>query len=426
VDSNKFNKHRAEVMNKKISVHHIGGRKSGPAFPTLASFEKDIINVLYDADEECIEQIKQINDKGDAELYVFPYCFSDLLSSSTFNINYDPYTSSLYKFNPYYKSHYYFDGVTDYVFGETCKTMEEREVDLVTLDHLFHQVGDVPKPDFLSLDTQGSEWDILTGGQETLKSSVLAIGLEVEFHPLYQGQKLFGDISHLLFSLGFQFVKFEYLGISSPYRAAVGLRGDGFQTSGDALYFKKIEHINGESEIDHFFMLQKMAFIAIAYNQFEYGLQCLEMSKELGLRSHLSTEEFEVKISYCKFLRDLQREIERTPKYFPMTFAESCTTFEASKSRFKASVNTQARWSVKEWLRKIPILFGILKKMKLMVMHVKASFSRNNVILFIRICCVLRRYSMVEKVLLKYGLKKQADCLLKNRLIQSKYVQSKQ
>ena len=407
-------------MNKKISVHHIGGRKSGPAFPTLALFEKDIIKVLYDADEDCIEQIKRINDKGEAELYVFPYCFSDLLSSSNFNINYDPYTSSLYKFNPYYKSHYYFDGVTDYVFGETCKTMEERKVDLVTLDHLFRQVGDVPKPDFLSLDTQGSEWDILAGGQETLKSSVLAIGLEVEFHPLYQGQKLFGDISHLLFSLGFQFVKFEYLGISSPYRAAVGLRGDGFQTSGDALYFKKIEHINGESEIDHFLMLQKMAFIAIAYNQFEYGLQCLEMSKERAQRSHLSTEEFEDNISYCRFLKDLQGEIKRMPKYFPMTFAENCT-FEASKSRFKVPGKAEAVWSVKEWLRKIPILFGILKKMKLMLMRVKASFSRNKIILFIRIYRVLRRYSMVEKVLLKYGLKKQADSLLKNRLIQSKY-----
>jgi hypothetical protein len=42
----------------RISVHHIGGRGGSRSFPILESFEQDIINVIYDADKECIEQIR--------------------------------------------------------------------------------------------------------------------------------------------------------------------------------------------------------------------------------------------------------------------------------------------------------------------------------------------------------------------------------
>ena len=45
---------------KKLSVHHIGGRAGSRAFPILKHFEKDIINVLYDADADCMEQARKI------------------------------------------------------------------------------------------------------------------------------------------------------------------------------------------------------------------------------------------------------------------------------------------------------------------------------------------------------------------------------
>ena len=53
----------------------------------------------YDADMECIEQIKDRNQDFDSELCVLPYGLSDKCKSSVLNINYDPYTSSLLETN---------------------------------------------------------------------------------------------------------------------------------------------------------------------------------------------------------------------------------------------------------------------------------------------------------------------------------------
>ena len=401
-------------MNSKISVHHIGGRAGSRAFPILRSFEKDIINVLYDADKDCIEGIKEANRNHESELYVFPYCFSSEVSSSKLNINYDPYTSSLYKFNPYYNGHYFFNMDHDYIFGEVCKPMVERSVDLVTIDHMFRDMPDFPKPDFLSLDTQGSEWDILNGARETLKNSVLAVALEVEFHSIYQGQKLFGDISGLLSSLGFQFVKFDYLGISSPYRAPVGLRGEGFQTYGEAFFLKRIENIESENKIDNFLMFQKMAFIAIVNNQFEYGLKCLERSKDIN-RQYSIFEQLKNVPEYCKFLSELEKQIMKMPQHFPPTFAEKYT-FETSKARFDTVEKQRSyAYSIKLCIKKIP---GLIKVVRPGLIKVDRMAKRLIHFKYIK------RYSNVEKVWVRYNLIAQAKILMKNRIIQSRCIKS--
>ena len=55
----------------------------------MKQFEKDIINVLYDADEDCLEQIKASNRHLKSQLHVLPYALSDKCKSSVLNINYD-------------------------------------------------------------------------------------------------------------------------------------------------------------------------------------------------------------------------------------------------------------------------------------------------------------------------------------------------
>ncbi len=56
--------------------------------------------------------------------------------------------------------------------------------------------------DYLKIDTQGSELEILKGGDEIINTT-RCIDIEVEFNPIYEGQTLFGETDTYLRSKGF-------------------------------------------------------------------------------------------------------------------------------------------------------------------------------------------------------------------------------
>jgi len=80
-----------------------------------------------------------------------------------------------------------------------------------TLDALCSEYGLVPH--VIKLDTQGTELDILRGGEGCLGRSIFAVEAEVEFLPFYKNQALFTDVHNYLSGLGFQLM--DYL---SPVR----------------------------------------------------------------------------------------------------------------------------------------------------------------------------------------------------------------
>ncbi|HDI6074557.1 TPA: FkbM family methyltransferase, partial [Escherichia coli] len=51
-------------------------------------------------------------------------------------------------------------------------------------------INDIKEVDLLKIDTQGSELNILVGGEQVLNNT-LCIQLEVSFIPLYEGQPSF-------------------------------------------------------------------------------------------------------------------------------------------------------------------------------------------------------------------------------------------
>lgn len=398
----------------RLCLHHVGARNGTRAFPVLDKFEKDIVNVLYDADPDCLPQVQERNQRLESELHVLPYCLADVCGTACLHINYDPFTSSLRVLNDDYASYYMFHTDHDYIISDVMRVMERRPVEMVTMDKLLSGSAiSAPPPDFLSLDTQGTEYEILQGAKETLKSRVLGLIVEVEFHPIYKDQKLFGDITQFLSDEGFDFVTF--LGMDpgmSPFRAPVGLRARGFHLYADALYLKRLDKITNDTP-EMYVMLQKLAFIAIVLNQFEYGLQCLKRSASLIPEG--SIEKKLKNLSYYRFLSILQQQIARTPAVFPPTFA-SKYTFEASKARFLSSTNNYSAnmrrriaYVIKKSLRKFPSLYSALRSIKGRIVRTTkvASYVRRSLLL---------RHSPVETVLISYGLKSQAGILRKNRI----------
>ncbi len=401
------------LNNQRISVHHVGGRAGSRAFPVLKAFEKDIVNVLYDADPDCLRHVREMNRHLESEIHVLPHCLDDSRKSTSLNINYDPYTSSLYDPNPDYDSYYSFNKNHDYIMSDGTKVMEKRDIDAVSMDSIFRLKDvSVPPPDFLSIDTQGSEYDILLGAKETLGSNVVAVALEAEFHPIYKGQKLFGDIVNLLSDRGFDFVRFLGIYEMSPFRSPIGLRGEGFHIFSEALFLRRIEKTGVDRHADQmrsYLMLRKLAFISIVFKQFEYGLECLRRSKNLvGYGTDVQEESV-----YLRFLRDLERQVEKVPRVYPLTLISKYPSFAASQSRFEVKDGAASRVNgIKRLLmQNMPLLYRFLKWMKRVFKDI------------LSLKWMLGRHTDVEKTLLEYGLRDQADLLRKKRFIQTPFAE---
>lgn len=99
--------------------------------------------------------------------------------------------------------------------------------------------------EFIKLDTQGTEFEILSGATKMLSERTVAIVVEVAFAELYKGQKLFSEVEILLRQYGFSFYGFS----SSYHRSQKLLDKNNHLTKerafyADAVFFK--DPLSGE------------------------------------------------------------------------------------------------------------------------------------------------------------------------------------
>jgi len=165
-------------------------------------------------------------------------------------------------------------------------------------------------------------------------------------------------------------------------------------------------------------MLRTLSFIALVYNQFEYSLECLRRSN--CFLNRLSTTQ-EREPVYLKFLKQLEKQIEKSSVVYPATFSEKFPSFAMIKSRFEVNKNeitgVRERVKFKKFLRKIPVLFLLLR----WILRICRTFRR---ILFkwsLTLKQLYMRNTNVEALLFEYGLAAQANTLKKNRIIQSHF-----
>ena len=157
-----------------------------------------------------------------------------------------------------------------------------------------HQINSA---EFLKLDTQGTEYDILQGGHHTLQN---AIGLEVEseFVEMYQGQTLFPQLNSYILQQGFALMDLKRYYWQRNNRLTISSRNfkKGQLIFCDALYFKVPESLIAESSFNKT-RLSHALCCYLAYEYLDFAMLLSELAMDVGI---LTASEFKDMYNYLK------------------------------------------------------------------------------------------------------------------------------
>ena len=178
----------------------------------------------FDADAEECNRLNSANKN--ASVKYLPAALSDGEAVADLHLTVEEGCSSLYE--PNYK-------VLDrYFLKENWRVKKKIKLQTTTLSNIFREHS--IKPDFIKIDTQGAELNILRGAADFLDSA-LGLELEVEFQEMYVGQPLFSDVDSFVRGKGFELFDLNrYWANNSALKKDALNRGQ--IVFGDAVYFR--------------------------------------------------------------------------------------------------------------------------------------------------------------------------------------------
>jgi len=141
------------------------------------------------------EESSRVQAKVGGNRKIFPVAVGDTNTSLPFYLTQNPACSSFLEPDPSFFNQ--FMGTTGDIDIRSVV-----ELPVVPLDDYLPK-AEIHSIDFIELDTQGNELDILNGAGTFLKNSVLGLRVEVEFSPIYKKQPLFSDVDAFVRSQGF-------------------------------------------------------------------------------------------------------------------------------------------------------------------------------------------------------------------------------
>jgi len=317
-----------ELRPYRIHMHHIGGRGGGFPFPMDRRFFDGTETYIYEADPACKRQMEIKSPDVD---HVIVAAVTGENAAGSFHINYDPYTSSLLPPNPANREIFFQDASCDYILEDVLKPAKTIPIVGETIDTLAQKHG-FPV-DYLSLDVQGAEYDLLAGMSSETSRDTVAIMCEISFFQFYDSQRLFDEIMTLLRQKGFFMAHLFPHGYDwATYRTGIGWRATGFTAHGDVLFFREPASIRAHAR-DPFCALLKAAFIALCRGNVSYALKCLEEAYRTPSSDLLAAAG---EIGYIRFLDDMYRLYQSEPHLYPPRFSHLWTE-EESLARFDVS-----------------------------------------------------------------------------------------
>jgi len=219
---------------KKISFMDVGARWGiGWPFNNLSHSEISIMLVEPDPEEAIL--LEDFYKRKNFEAKVFQTALWSGTETLVLNITSSPACSSVFNPNISLLN----------MFPESDRFSISKKIDIKTdtIDNLYLS-DKIQQIDFLKIDVQGAEFEILKGGKSFLKKNLIGIEIEVEFLEMYVGQPLFSEIDLFIRSeLGLELWDLGKTYWKYNHKDRIRTPAKGRLAFGDALYFRPIEKI---------------------------------------------------------------------------------------------------------------------------------------------------------------------------------------
>lgn len=212
---------------------------------------------------ECVQSECDLRNATAPKGSVFlPYAVGDGREHTFHECNF-PMTSSLYEPNTDLLSKFQnLENLTQVVKKSTISTRR--------LDDIPEAAG----ADFIKLDVQGAELDVLNSAERVLAEAVI-VQTEVEFVPMYRGQPLFAEVDQRMRQAGYIFHKFP--GISGRVFQPLVVNNDVNQSLSqmlwaDAVYVRDFMVFD---QLEPTKLLKLAVVLHVIYGSFDLALQAL-------------------------------------------------------------------------------------------------------------------------------------------------------
>lgn len=271
-----FNKKSSSILSQfmgdnKVCLMDVGA--AGGLEPRWEPYQKNLKVIGFEPDGRTSSEI-EINQADVGSLVINKAVWSTD-SMITINHTKKPLCSSVYKPNLEYLK--IFPDVERY------GVEFESEYHAVTISKICQELS--LKPDFIKIDIQGGELEVLKGAGDTL-DLVLGIESEVEFKPFYLDQPLFPEI--LQFMENKDFTMIDFIGLGRMERNQ--FRGIGECNFGDALFLRTPEYILEKFKaglIDESVLARYCAILYI-YHRYDLLLTVYEALKSANLAESIT------------------------------------------------------------------------------------------------------------------------------------------
>lgn len=267
-------KQNGYLDNLHFTVFNVGSRKHNVeddyANQGWHLFAPNLSIYGFDADADACEEANKKLQNGSVNWQEehIPIALSDSIGEAPLYVTKHPMCTSLYPPNEEYLAR--FPGLPELVNLDFSV-----DIETTTLD-AFCQEEKINNVDFLQIDVQGADLNVLKGATQLLNRSVLAIQIEVEFSHLYVNQPLFADVDSFLSD--YQFTLFDLFS-TRHFRYSLNKRSNAHPNGqilwADAFYLRDLISEKFPKESQKPARILKLACVADVMGFYDYAVELL-------------------------------------------------------------------------------------------------------------------------------------------------------